>query len=187
MLAAGFAGLAVLFALGALQPSTPGNPVVVARRDLAGGSVLTAADLSTATLPSASTASHSWSSPDPLVGRRIAAPMRRGEILTDFRLLEPALLDGYDKGLVLATIRIAEPTQLVAVRVGDHVDVVGTDPEDESASTVIARRAVIVSLPRPDDRDEASAVAVSLAVSESVGLKLATASLRVRLTVLSVP
>jgi hypothetical protein len=187
VLAACFAGLAVLFALGALKPSTPGSPVVVARHDLDGGSVLSAGDLRTATLPTGGRASHSWSSPDALVGRRIAAPMRRGEVLTDFRLLEPGLLDGYDEALVIATIHIAEPTQLAVLRVGDHVNVVGSDPQGEDESTVIARRAVIVSLPRLDEADGSAAVAVSLAVPEKVGLKLATAGLRARISVLAVP
>jgi len=186
MFAAGFAGLAVLFALGALKPSTPGSPTVIARHDLASGSVLGADDLRTTTLPAGSKASHSWASPDELLGRRIAAPMRKGEAFTDYRLLGPGLLDGYDDGLVLATVHIAEPTQFAALRVGDHVNVVGSDPQGESASTVVARRAVIVSLPHMRDRDESDSVAIALAVPESVGLRLATAGLRARMSVLSV-
>ncbi|MBC7594499.1 MAG: hypothetical protein H7288_11275 [Kineosporiaceae bacterium] len=185
VIAACFAGLAVLFALSALEPSTAGTPVVVARHDLVSGASLRAGDLHTVTLPSGSQASHSWSSPDELVGRRIAAPVRKGEALTDYRLLEPGLLDGYDKGLVLATINISEPTQLASFRVGDHVNVVGSDPQGEAGSTIIARRAVIVALPRLTDRDES--VALALAVPEEVGLQLATAGLRARMSVLSVP
>lgn len=185
VIAACFAGLAVLFALSALKPSTPGTPVVVARHDLLSGASLRADDLRTVTLPSGSQASHSWSSPDELVGRRIAAPLRQGEVLTDFRLLEPGLLAGYDKGLVLSTISISEPAQLASLRVGDHVNVVGSDPQGEAGSTIIARRAVIVSLPRPTDRDES--VALALAVPEEVALQLATAGLRARMSVLSVP
>ena len=183
--AAGFAGLAVLFALAALKPSTPGSPAIVARHDLVSGTVLSAGDLRSTTLPPGGKASHSWSSPDKLLGRRIAAPMRKGEILTDYRLLEPGLLDGYDKGLVLATIHIAEPTQIAALRVGDHVNIVGSNPEGDAESTVIARRAIIASLPHMADND--SSLAVSLVVPESVGLKLATAGIRARMSVLSVP
>ena len=185
VIAACFAGLAVLFALSALKPSTPGTPVVVARHDLLSGASLRADDLRIVTLPEASQASHSWSSPDELVGRRIAAPVRKGEVLTDYRLLEPGLLEGYDKGFVLATINISGPTQLAALRVGDHVNVVGTDPQGEAGSTVIARRAVIVALPRLTDREES--VALALAVPERVGLQLATAGLRARMSVLAVP
>lgn len=110
--------------------------------------------------------------------------MRQGEVFTDYRLLEPGLLAGYGKGLVLATIHIAEPTQLAALRVGDHVNVIGTDPQGEAGSTIIARRVVIVSLPRMTDRAESAALA--LAVTEEAGLRLATAGLRARMSVLSV-
>ncbi|MGZ5413743.1 MAG: SAF domain-containing protein [Aeromicrobium sp.] len=184
-LAAVFAGLAVLFAFGAMKPSTPGSPAVVARHDLVSGAVLTADDLRTTTMPTGSKATHSWTSAEELLGRRIAAPMRKGEVLTDYRLLEPGLLDGYDKGRVLATVQIAEPTQLAALRVGDHVNVVGSDPEGEAESTVIARRAVIASLPRLNESDDS--LAIALVVPEPVGLKLAAAGPGARLSVLSVP
>lgn len=111
--------------------------------------------------------------------------MRKGETVTDYRLLEPGLLAGYDKGLVLATVHISDPTQLAALRVGDHVNVVASDPQGEAGSVVIARRAVVVSLPRMTDREEA--VALTLAVPEEAGLKLATAGQRARMSVLSVP
>lgn len=185
VLAVVFAGLVVLFGLGAMKPSTPGSPAVVARHDLVSGAVLTAGDLRTTTMPAGSKATHSWTSAGERLGRRIAAPVRKGEVLTDYRLVEPGLLDGYDKGRVLATIQIAEPTQLAALRVGDHANVVGSDPEGEAESTVIARRAVIASLPRLNESDDS--LAVSLVVPEPVGLKLAAASPRARLNVLSVP
>ena len=184
VIAACFAGLAVLFGLSALQTSTPGAPVVVSRHDLRGGALIDAGDLRTVPMAPGSRAAHSWSSPDELIGRRIAAPMRQGEVFTDYRLLEPGLLAGYGKGLVLATIHIAEPTQLAALRVGDHVNVIGTDPQGEAGSTIIARRVVIVSLPRMTDRAESAALA--LAVTEEAGLRLATAGLRARMSVLSV-
>lgn len=185
VIAACLAGLAVLAGLSALEPSTPGSRVVVAGRDLASGSILRPADLSTVTLPPGSRPAHSWSSADELLGRHIAAPVRKGEVLTDRRLLGPSLLDGYDKGLVLATVRLAESSQLTALRVGDNVNVIATDPEGTAESTVVARRVEIVALPR--DNDDGDSLTVALVVPESVGLRLASAGLRARLSVLSVP
>lgn len=184
-ISAGLAGLAVLAALSALKPSAAGSQVVVAGRDLASGSTLRGSDLKVVSLPAGSRPSHSWSSTDELLGRRIAAPVRKGEAFTDYRLLEPSLLDGYDEGLVLATIRLAESSQLTALRVGDNVNVIATDPQDGDASTVVARRVEIVALPR-ESNDEGS-LTVALVVPEAVGLDLATAGLRARLSVLSVP
>lgn len=185
LLAAGFAGLAVLFALGALKPSTDGVRIVVARHDLASGSVLTAEDLHTTRVPTTGRPSHSSTSVTGLVGRRIAGPMRRGEALTDYRLLQPGLLAGYDKGFVLSTVRIADATQLSSIKVGDHVNVIGTDPAGESVSAVIARRVVVVSLPRTESDNNSPAI--SVAVPEKVGLALAGAALDAQLSVLAVP
>lgn len=185
LLAAGFAGLAVLFSLGALRPTTDGTAVVAVRHDLNSGAVLTADDLRTTSVPTTTRPGHASTSASALVGRRISGPMRRGEIVTDFRLLQPGLLAGYDKGFVLSTVRIADATQLASIKVGDHVNVIGSDPQGEAASTVIARRAVVVSLPQAGADRESSAVAV--AVSEKDGLALAAAALDARLSVFAVP
>ncbi|MEO6471381.1 MAG: SAF domain-containing protein [Aeromicrobium sp.] len=190
ILAAAFAGLAMLFALGALRPSTSGVSVVVARHDLKSGAVIASGDLRTAFIPAGVKPSHSWASPDTLIGRRAAGPLRKGEVLTDFRLLEPGLLRGYAEGLVLSTIRVADPTQLTSLRVGDRVNIVSSDPDGEAESKVIARRAEILSLPRGNGGDASNgtdAPAIAVAVPESVGLELATAAIRSRLSVLSVP
>lgn len=185
LLAAAFAGLGVLFALGALKPTTGGSPVLVARHDLVSGSVLTANDIRTISVPTSGKPSHASTSAGKLIGRRVAGPMRQGEVMTDFRLLQPGLLEGYDKGLVLSTIRVVDATQLSSLKVGDHVNVIGSDPNGESGSSVIARRAVIVSLPQSET--DSSTPAVALAVREKVGLQLAAAALDARLSLLAVP
>ncbi len=185
LLAAGFAGLAVLFGLGAMKTATPGVSVVVARHDLVSGSVLTAEDLRTTSLPTTGRPSHASTSTAKLIGQRIAGPMGKGEVVTDYRLLQPGLLNGYDKGLVLSTIRIADSTQLSSLKVGDHVNVIGSDPDGESGSTVIARRVEIVSLPRTGSDNDSPAA--TLAVPEKIGLRLAEAATEARLSLLTVP
>lgn len=184
LLAAVFASLAVFFGLGAVRPSVEGAPVVVVRHDLAAGTVLASADLQIATFPAAAKPEHTWTTPAELVGRRVAAPMRDGEAVTDFRLLEPGLLAGYANGMVLSTISIADVTELAGLRVGDHVNIVGSDPRGEAESALIVRRAEVVSLPRIDNRHDVSALAV--VVSEAASLKLAAARLRAQLSVVAV-
>lgn len=182
VLAAAFAGLAVLFALGALKPTGDLARVVVARHDLAAGSLLAADDLRVVSLATATRPSHSWAGTAQLLGRRVAAPLRRGEPLTDFRLLEPGLLAGYGNGLVLSTIRLGEATGLTGLRVGDHVDVVGSTPQGPT-STVVAHRAEVASLPRSDNGE----AALTLAVSKQAALQLATAAVHTRLSIVVVP
>lgn len=183
-LAALFAALAVLFALGSLQPSEHTVAIVVARHDLAAGSVLRGSDLHGVRLPVAVRPAHAHTSTKGLIGRRVAAPMRKGEALTDFRLLAPGLLDGYDAGFVLSTIAVADSTQLTALRVGGHINIVATDPEGEAATIVIARRAEIVSI--SSDEGDNPAPTVVVAVREKVGLAIATAETHARLSVLMV-
>lgn len=182
--AAAFAGLAVVFALEALTPSAKGAAAVIVRHDLAAGSTLRAADLRVTKLPAEARPAHASTSVESLVGRRIAAPMRRGEAITDFRLLEPNLLEGYGKGKVLSTVPIADSTQLTGVRVGDYVNIIGADPQGEAETAVIARRAQIVSLPRGDEHGETTALTV--VVDEDAGLRLATARLHAQLSILAV-
>lgn len=179
-LAALFAGLAVLAALTALKPPPSGDTVVVARRDLTSGMTIEAGDLRTVRL--SATPSHAHTTTADLIGQRVAGPMREGEVLTDYRLLETAMLDGYEKGSVLATVRLAQGDPPAGLRVGGHVDVVGIDPQGEVESTVVARRAEIAALPDNDERPS-----VVLVVPGTVGLELATAGQRAKLDVLSVP
>ncbi|WP_460366557.1 SAF domain-containing protein, partial [Actinocorallia lasiicapitis] len=91
VLAALLAGLAALLALHTLRPGNVGVATLTAVRDLRAGAVLTAADFGSTPLRSR---------PDGAVARLpdgaiLAAPLRRGEALTDVRLLGPALLESY--------------------------------------------------------------------------------------------
>lgn len=183
LLAAIFAGLAALSALTALRPSTPGETVVVAQRDLASGTVIEVGDLDTVELTSVP--SHAHSSTDDLIGQRVAAPMRKGEALTDYRLLATSLLDGYGEGQVLATVRIGDRAQLTGLTVGSFVSVLGSDPQGESPPEVLTRRAQVAAMPATDDREDAPGL--TLAVDEKAGRLLTTAGQRLQLSVISVP
>lgn len=184
LLAATFAGLAVVFALGSLRPTDVSVSIIVARHDLPAGTSITSSDLKTARIPPAARPAHSATVKGDFIGRRVAAPMRKGEALTDFRVLEPGLLTGYGDGFVLSTIRIADATELGSLRVGDHVNVLATAPEGDSAATTVARRAAIVSLSRNENQDASPSIVV--AVEEKAGLAIATAATRARMSVLTV-
>lgn len=184
LLAAAFAGLAVVFALGSLRPTDVSVGIIVARHDLRAGTSITSGDLTTVRIPPAARPAHSTAAKSDFTGRRVAAPMRKGEVLTDFRVLEPGLLTGYGDGFVLSTIRIADATELGSLRVGDHVNVLATAPEGDSAATIVARSAAIVSLSRNESRDASPSIVV--AVEEKTGLAIATAATRARMSVLTV-
>lgn len=171
------AALAVLAAVQAsAEPAEPTLPVVVARTDLAGGRVLDAADLSTVDLPVAAVPAGALKSPTGLVGRLLAAPLRRGEPVTDVRMLAPGLLAGYP-GLVAAPVRITDRAAVQLLRVGDRVDLVASSPDGGPATTV-ASDAAVVALPkaRGEDGSFTAGALVVVAVPRDRALVLLQAS-----------
>lgn len=183
LLAALCAGLSVLLAVGAVtRDPDPGRRVLVAAHDLASGTVLTDDDVRLAALPPDAVPAHSTASRDAVVGRTVAGPMRRGEVLTDARVLHAGRMTGYPRGTVLATVRLADADALTTVRVGESVDVVAIDPEGSESPRVIARDVEIVSL--PSGSDDAPGAPIRVATSEKTALTLARAALESRLSVL---
>jgi Flp pilus assembly protein CpaB len=182
-LAALFAGLAVLLALGTLRAEPPGRTVVVAARDLASGTVLATDDVRRARLPESAAPAHGAQRVDDVVGRTVAGPMRRGEVVTDRRVVRADRMDGFPAGTVLATIRLADADALSSLGVGDRVDVVAVDPEGGAETEVVARSVEIVTLPRGDD--VSGGVPVGLATTEDAALRLAERALDARLSVLA--
>ncbi len=180
-LAALFAGLAVLLALGALRAEPPGRMVVVAARDIDSGTVLSADDVRRVRLPAPTVPSHSTRRLTDVVGRAVAGPMRRGEVVTDRRVIGADHLSGFPDGTVLATVRLADADALTNVRVGDRVDVVAVGP-DGGGAAVVARGAALVTLPSPDD--DSGGVPVGIATTEAAALRLAERALDARLSVL---
>jgi Flp pilus assembly protein CpaB len=146
-LAAALAAVAVLAAVrAATAPPEPTRPVVVAAHDLPGGRPLTAGDLSRSGLPLEAVPSGATDDPGPLIGRTLAAPLRRGEPVTDVRVVGEGLLEGYPTR-VAAPVRIADAGVARLLRVGDRVDVVATDP-GHGRARVVTRLAPVVALPR---------------------------------------
>ncbi|MGH3459410.1 SAF domain-containing protein [Aeromicrobium sp.] len=182
-LAALLAGLAVLLALGALRAEPPGHTVVVAAHDLASGTKLAAADVRRARLPEAVAPAHSTSRVDDVIGRTVAGPMRRGEVVTDRRVVRADRMSGFPSGTVLATVRLADADALASLRVGDRVDVVAVAPDGGERAEVVARGVEIVTLPSTDH--ESGGVPVGVATSEDEALRLAERALDARLSVLA--
>lgn len=146
-LAALLAVVAVLAGVRAAQaPPSPSQLVVVASRDLDGGRPLTAADLVRRELPTEAVPAGSSTRTAPLLGRTLAAPVRQGEPVTDVRVVGAGLLQAHP-GAVAAPVRVSEAGMARLLRVGDHVDVVATDPATGRAE-VVSRRAPVIALPR---------------------------------------
>jgi Flp pilus assembly protein CpaB len=132
-LAALCAAAAVLAGLQAVRPPAPATvSVPVASRDLVAGAVLDPGDVVRRELPAGDVPDGVV--PDP-VGRTLAAPLRRGEAVTDVRLVGPGLSRGYP-GRVALPVRIADADAVELLRAGDHVDLIAADPRHGTATAV---------------------------------------------------
>jgi pilus assembly protein CpaB len=154
LIAALCAGVAVLAAVKAVTPHAPRTVAVwAAARDLSGGSPLRTADIRAVALPVGSVPAGALLAGAPVAGRLLAAPMRRGEPITDVRLLGPSLLTSLpDPGLVAVPVRVADGSAAAAlVHPGDVVDVLAAgDPETGRRSArpvVVASGVRVVAVP----------------------------------------
>lgn len=176
LLAAVAAAFAVLVGLQAAAPAPPvTRPVLTVARDLPAGVVVDADDLArTAFLPG-SVPAGALTAAGEVVGRTTTGPVRAGEALTDVRLVNGSLLDGYP-GRVAVPVRVADPGAVGLLRVGDRVDVVAADPQGRTRATVVASGAPVVAIPDADEAALASGGLVVLAVSDDTARALATAA-----------
>lgn len=170
------AGLAMLTAISALRGGRPREVTIwVAAHDLAGGAPLRASDVAQEQVPASDAPSGVLPGDRSPVGAMLGAPMRRGEPLTDVRLVSPALLawSGGDQS-VAVPVRVSDgPAALALVRAGEHISVIAAgDPADGvavSAHTVVQDVRVLAVPARPAD-DGAVLVLVAATPQEASAL-----------------
>ena len=149
-------GLVALAGLAALRPNPDGDraEVVVAARDLRPGTALTPDDLRLESRLAATVPDGSAADLGAVVGSTLAGPTRRGEVLTDVRLLgsrlaESAIGPKAGPGARIVPLHLADSALTDLVRVGDVVDVLAAPATDAPAagqaiSRVVATDAVVV-------------------------------------------
>lgn len=185
------AGALVLLAAAAAvrpDPSDGRSDVVVAARDLAPGVELTADDLriesrAVTTIPDGAT-THDGD----LVGATLAGPARRGEVLTDVRVLSSRLADaaaGPDARIV--PVHPTDAALLDLVRTGDVVDVLAVSEtlgdSGEQRTRVVATNAVVVLVSGASkDRGRDGVVLIALPVHEANEVAGASLSQAITLT-----
>lgn len=132
-----------------VRPAPPATvTVALAARDLPSGTVLAAADLTRVSVPEGVALART---PTDIVGRTLAAPVRRGEPVTDVRLVGPALVSAFPGRLALP-VRIPDPGVVALLRVGDRIDVIGVDPQG-GGTAAVATDVPVLALPaaKPDE------------------------------------
>lgn len=137
--------LAVLAGVRALAPpSSAGATVLVAAHDLAAGSTLTRGDLEAQHVPPGAV-------PDGVVrrpeGRVLAGGVRRGEPITDVRLVGRSMAT---PGLTAVPIRLPDTAMAALLEPGERIDLYATDPS-AGGTTSVAREVLVLAVPPRDD------------------------------------
>ena len=210
LLAGGLAAAAVATALPSLVPaSPPGQRVLTFARDLAAGTALSATDLEPVTLPPALVPAGVLRTTDVVLGRLLAGPVRRGEALTDVRLLGASLLAaGGVRGLVATPVRLADGATAGLLHAGDHVDVLAAATTDAAAgaapstgaapptgaapstaappsATVVAPHALVLAVPGPIGDGDGALIVVAVPPPTAARLAAAAVTSRLSVTVLA--
>jgi hypothetical protein len=145
-------GLVVLAGIATLRSDPDGDyaEVLVAVRDLRPGAALTTDDVRLEKRSATAVPDGSQADLAAVVGSTLASPTRRGEVLTDVRLLGSRLAESTaGPGARIVPLHLADGALLDLVRVGDIVDVLAAPATDspvtgQPTSRVVATDAVVV-------------------------------------------
>jgi Flp pilus assembly protein CpaB len=156
---------AVALTVHAVRPPPPTSVgLTVAAHDLPAGAVLAADDLTRVRVPPGAIPAGLAARP---AGRVLAAAVRRGEPITDARLIGPDLTAGHP-GLVAVPVRLPDAAMAALLRVGDRVELLATDPQDGS-TTVAASEALVLALPAAGETPVTSANSQNAVTTGSEG------------------
>jgi hypothetical protein len=148
-LAALLVALAVFAGLRAVADPAPSTvEVPVATDDLPAGTRVRPADVSMVSWPEALAPLGLGRSP---VDEVLAAPVRRGEAITDVRLVGSDLARAHPE-LTVMPLRLPDPAVVELLAPGDRIDLSAVDPET-GETEVVAFEVLVLAIPPPDAAD----------------------------------
>lgn len=173
--------LVVLAAFVALRPDPDSDQVdvVVAAHDLPAGNQLGADDVRIEKRSAATVPDGTHAGLDAVAGATLASPARRGEILTDVRILGPRHSEAVvgPRGRIVP-VQLADAAILDLIRPGDVVDVLATAPSGDGTADVLATDAVVVLVSgKPGSAAERTERVVLVALPAPAANKVAAAAL----------
>lgn len=188
LLAAGLAAAAMTIALTTLRPEPePTVQVPVAAKDLSAGTNLRAAHIGTAALPREVVPDGAFPDTSGLVGQVLSGPVRRGEPITDARLVGASSIDGYGKGRVGTPVRIADEGMAALLKPGSVVDVLAVPGagglEPSGPAKVVASGVRVVAIPRGSAAAGASGTLIVVAATPAQAKALTRSAADSRLSV----
>jgi len=174
---AALAGIAVVAGVSAARPRPPATVAIwVAARDLAGGTALSRSDIALEHLPRGDAPAGRLPSGRAPTGELLAAPVRRGEPLTDVRLLSAALLARTGDGAALAVpVRVSDGAAALALlQAGDAVDVIATNDSAADGASATDARVVedvrVLAVPHHSNVDGGGLIIVAASAAEATAL-----------------
>ncbi|WP_152361340.1 SAF domain-containing protein [Microlunatus speluncae] len=168
--------LAVLTGINAAAPRAPDTVTVLrAVEFLPGGGPVAATQVRLEAVVAEAVPEDALTDPAQAVGRILAAPVPKGQVLTGSDLVGDRTLR---PGRVLAPVRLADSGLAAVLRPGDVIDIVAADGQGGPAGTV-ARGVRLVTIPGADGStgrsDSAAGVLVLVEVDDETALGLARA------------
>jgi hypothetical protein len=120
-----------------------------------------------------------------VLGRTLAAPVRRGEALTDVRLTGPDLTRSVsgDPELVSVPVRLADPGVAALLHAGAVVDVVTVGPQHDEPVLLARGARVLAVLESPAHTGERDGRLVLVALDPVAATRVAATSMAQNLTV----
>ena len=165
------------------DPHSTSREVVVATRDLAPGVTVTPDDVALSSRPAGTLPDGAVTTLDAAVGATLAGPSRRGEVLTDARVLGSRLTGlSVSPNARTVPVHLADAAVLDLIRPGDVVDVLGAPSADSTAHPrLLAVGAVVVLV--SGAASEGRVVLVALPAAAAHALAAATLVQEVTLTI----
>jgi pilus assembly protein CpaB len=175
---------AAVVALYPQQDDSPGDVMVVAARDLSPGTVVEASQLTLRRLPAEAIPAGAAKATAAVLGRTLAAPVRRGEALTDVRLTGPDLVRSIaNPEMVGVPLRLADPDVATLLHAGATVDVVTVGPQ-QGEPVMLARDARVLAVLQSGSRTgERDGKLVLIALDPVAATRVAATSISHDLTV----
>jgi pilus assembly protein CpaB len=170
------AALGLVFAVSAARPHPPASTGVwVAAHDLSGGAPLKATDVRLEQLPRAAVPEGALTESHSPIGMALGAPMRRGEPLTDVRVLSTALVTASGTpDDVAVSIRVTDgPAALALVKAGERIAVISAGDGDSGVATharTVVEDVRVLAVPTLLTDDDAGLLIVAATRHEAAAL-----------------
>ena len=155
---------------------------LVATNEIASGSVIGVRDVELRNLPIHLVADGSFHSTTDAVGEIAVGAIRRGEVITDARVVAPALLSESGKVAIAITLNDSANAQLV--HAGDHVDVLVSQPGAFATNGALPARIVASDVEVLSAKSHEQGGVVVLAVSAKDAQAIAGVNDRITLVLL---